>query len=340
MQTLREAGDPEVTYVGGEGGVEEALAGRAHVPFVGIPAGGLHGVGLGRAAQNIVKLIQGLWAAYKLGRRERPSVLLATGGYASVPVAIAAWLLRVPIVVYLPDVEPGLAVRFIARLASKVAVTVEDSRAYFADRKVVVTGYPVRKEFHNVDRVEARRALGLTVDDPVLLVMGGSRGARSINQALDGILEEVLELAQVVHLSGQLDWEAVAVRRAELPDGLRERYRAYPYLHEMGTALAASNLVVCRAGASTLGELPFFGLPGILVPYPHAWRYQRVNADWLTKRGAAITLRDEPLREALLPTLKQLMTDEKRLDQMAAQARGLSRPHAAARLAATLRGLS
>nr|HID13875.1 hypothetical protein [Anaerolineae bacterium] len=130
----------EVLYVGGQGGVEERLVTRAGLRFVGVPAGGVHGLTPWRAAWNLIKLMQGWGAAYRLGRRERPAALFATGGYASVPVALAAWVLRVPILVYLPDIEPGLAVRFIARLAARVAVTVEDSRAYFPARKVVVTG--------------------------------------------------------------------------------------------------------------------------------------------------------------------------------------------------------
>ena len=336
VQALREAAEPEVTYVGGQGGIEEALASRADVPFVGIPAGGLHGVRPGRAAKNIVKLMRGWRAAFRLGRRQRPSVLFATGGYASVPVALAAWGLGVLIVVYLPDIEPGLAVRFIARLASKVAVTVEDSRTFLPERKVVVTGYPLRAEFHEVEAEEAREALELSTVEPVLLVMGGSRGARSINRALEGILEEVLEISQVVHLTGELDWPHVSAVRSELPGRLRPRYRAFPYLHEMGEALAAADLALCRAGASTLGELPFYGLPAVLVPYPHAWRYQRVNAEWLTGRGAAVMLRDERLPDALLPTLRSLLTDRDRLDQMGARAEALSRPDAASRLAETL----
>jgi len=336
VQALREATELEVTYVGGQGGIEEALASRADVPFVGIPAGGLHGVRPERAAKNMIKLMRGWWAAFRLGRRERPSALFATGGYASVPVALAAWGRGVPIVVYLPDIEPGLAVRFISRLASKVAVTVEDSRAFLPERKVVVTGYPLRVEFHEVEPEEAREALDLSPVEPVLLVMGGSRGARSINRALEGILEEVLEISQVVHLTGELDWPHVSAGRSELPGRLRTRYRAFPYLHDMGQALAAADLALCRAGASTLGELPFYGLPAVLVPYPHAWRYQRVNADWLTGRGAAVMLRDERLHDALLPTLRSLLTDRDRLDQMGARAEALSRPDAASRLAETL----
>ena len=323
------------------GGVEERLAQRAGLRFVGVPAGGVHGLAPWRVSRNLVKLVRGWGAAYRLGRRERPAALFATGGYASVPVALAAWMLRVPVLVYLPDIEPGLAVRFIARLAVRVAVTVEDSRSYFPAHKVVVTGYPVRAEFHGLDRAEARAALGLRPDESVLLVMGGSRGARSINQALSDVVEQVLGLAQVVHVSGELDWPWVAERREALPAALKDRYHAFPYLYEkMGSALAAADLALCRAGASTLGELPFFGLPAVLVPYPHAWRYQRVNADWLVGRGAAVRLDDGRLPERLLPTLRQLFSDRDRLKGMAGRMRALARPGAAAKLAAELRALA
>ena len=340
---------PETLYVGGAGGVAERLGTRAGLRFVPVPAGGVHGLVPWRVVWNLIKLLRGSGAAYRLGRRERPAALFATGGYASIPVALAAWALRVPILAYLPDIEPGLAVHVIARLAARVAVTVEDSRSYFPAHKVVVTGYPLRAEFHGLDRAEARASLGLVSDGgsdgsgqaPVLLVMGGSRGARSINQALSGVLEQVLELAQVVHVSGELDWPWVAERREALPSPLQARYHAFPYLHEeMGAALVAADLAVCRAGASTLGELPFFGLPAVLVPYPHAWRYQRVNADWLAGRGAAVRLDDGRLPEELLPTLRRLLDDRAGLKAMAQRMRVLARPDAAERLAAELRALS
>jgi UDP-N-acetylglucosamine--N-acetylmuramyl-(pentapeptide) pyrophosphoryl-undecaprenol N-acetylglucosamine transferase len=332
---------PDLTYVGGEGGIEEELAARAGLPFEGVPAGGVHGLGLGRSAQNVLKLLRGWRAAYRLGRKERPSAVFATGGYASVPVALAAWTLRVPILLYLPDVEPGLAVRFIARLASRVAVTVEDSKTYFQERKVVVTGYPIRSEFEGLRDFDACPVFGLIPDEPVLMVFGGSRGARSINRALSERLEDLLETVQIIHVSGEMDWPWVGERRKALPDSLRERYHAFPYLHRrMGYALAAADLAVCRAGASTLGELPFFGLPAVLVPYPHAWRYQRVNAHWLSDRGVAVTLDDERLEQDLLPTVRNLLSDRGRLVQMKERAQELARPDAAARLAEELRSLT
>jgi len=149
----------------------------------------------------------------------------------------------------------------------------------------------------------------------------------------------VLELAQVVHVSGELDWPWVAERRESLPAALRARYHAFPYLHEIGLALAAADLALCRAGAMTLGELPFFGLPAVLVPYPHAWRYQRVNAEWLVKRGAAIALENGRLSEELLPTVRRLLSDRVALAEMAERMRALARPDAAARLAKELQAL-
>jgi len=341
---LAEAPDVDVTYVGGKGGVEERLVARAGVRFVGVPAGGMHGMAPWRAAQNLVKLASGWWGARRLGLRERPAALFATGGYASVPVALAARTLGAPILAYLPDIEPGWAVRFIARLAARAAVTVEDSCSYFPAHKVVVTGYPVRAEFHAIDRTRARAALGLgpgqgsngPAEAPVLLVMGGSRGARGINKPLSEMLEQILELAQVIHLSGELDWPWVQERREALPEKLKTRYHVFPYLHEIGRALAAADLALCRAGASTLGELPFFGLPAVLAPYPHAWRYQRVNADWLVGRGAAIRLDEERLGDELLPTLHRLLGDRAALEEMAGRMKGLARPDAADRLAGEL----
>ncbi len=336
LQALKEMGPVDVLYVGGQGSVEERLVARAGLPFAGIPAGGLHGLAPWRAARNLVRLARGFLAALRLGRRRRPDALFVTGGYASVPVALAAWVLRVPILLYLPDIEPGLAVRFIARLATRIGATGEDSRAFLPAHKVVVTGYPVRPEFAGIDRTAAREALGLPDGERVLLVFGGSTGARSINQAVIENLEALLEVAHVVHVTGERDWPWVeSSARLILRYG---RYHPYPYLHgaAMGQALAAADLAVCRAGASTLGELPYFGRPAVLVPYPYAWRYQRVNARWLASRGAAVVLEDAHLEEELVPTVRSLLEDPARLARMREQALALARPDAAKSLAELL----
>lgn len=333
--------EPEaVLWVGSEGGMERDLVARTGIPFQAIPAAGVHGVGWRRLPGNIIQLIRGTLAAHQILRTYKPDVLLFTGGYIGVPMAIAGR--SIPSLVYVPDIEPGLALNLMSRFAHTIAVTVPESRRYFSPRKhVVVTGYPTRAELRNWKREHAREILGLTPEAPVLLVMGGSKGARSINRAVTANLEAILSLAQVIHLTGSTDWPEIQQHVAYLPTDLRSRYHAHPYLHEdIGAAFAASDLILCRAGASTLGELPLFGLPAILVPYPYAWRYQATNAQYLSERGAAVVLSDDTLAETLIPTLQELFGAPQRLRQMGEAMRTLAIPDAAANLANLVRTLA
>jgi len=329
----------QLLWVGSYGGMEADLVQRAGFPFRAIHGAGVHGVGW-RLPLNALDLLRGLAEALGVVRAYQPDVVFVTGGFITAPVAVAAWLSRVPVLVYLPDIEPGLAVRLIGRLARRIAVTVDDSRSFFAQRgqaaKVLVTGYPTRPGLAAISRGDARAALGLEAERPVLLVTGGSRGARSINRAVFKALPDWLKDYQVVHLSGQLDWHEVEPARAALPAELAARYHAYPFLHEMGQALAAADLVVSRAGASALGEYPLFGLPAILVPYPYAWRYQKVNADYLASRGAALRLNDEDLPQRLAPEVRALLDNPQRLAGMRAASRAAARPGAAQAIAAEL----
>jgi UDP-N-acetylglucosamine--N-acetylmuramyl-(pentapeptide) pyrophosphoryl-undecaprenol N-acetylglucosamine transferase len=290
--------------------------------------------------RNALRLARGFARAWRIVGRFEPDVLFLTGGYVSVPVACATWLHRKPIVVFLPDVEPGLAIKLLARIATRVAVSVEDSRRYLPPGKVVVTGYPLRPEFHQARRQAARERFGLDPKDKVVVVFGGSRGARTINRALGEILEPLLARARVLHVSGRLDFEECRARRDALPVELEARYELFDYMHAMEQALAAADLVVARAGAGTLGEFPFFGLPAILVPYPYAWRYQKVNADYLVEHGAAIRMNDADMRQQLWPTIEALLDDAERLGRMSANARELARPDAAANLAGLLAQLA
>jgi len=329
--------EAEVLWVGGEGGMEAELVKRAGIPFRTIPAAGVHGVGLRRLPGNLLRLSRGYLAARQILRSFRPDVLFFTGGYVAVPVGLAGR--RIPTVLYVPDIEPGLALKTLARFADKIAVTAEDSRRFFPDpRKVVVTGYPVRATLARWKRPEAREALDLPQDVFVLLAFGGSKGARSINFALLDALDALLPHMHILHITGKLDWERVQAAAQSLPERMRVRYHPFPYLHErMGAALAAADLVVSRAGASVLGEFPLFGLPAILVPYPHAWRYQQVNAAYLADRGAAEILEDARLADKLAERVLALARDEARRTKMAQAMRSLALPDAAQRIAEVLR---
>ncbi len=320
--------------------MEAELVRREGIPFRAVQGAGLHGMGW-RTLPNLARLAAGFVQSLGIVGRFRPQAFLVTGGFVAVPVALAAWLWRVPGLVVLPDIEPGLAVRLLSRLAKKVAVTAEASRAYLPAGKVVVTGYPVRAGLGEGTREAARGALGLEPERQTLLVFGGSRGARSLNRALIAGLSDLLAHYQVIHVTGTLDWPEVSAAREALPEAERGRYHAYAYLHEeMGAALRAADLALARAGASTLGELPLVGLPAVLVPYPYAWRYQKVNADYLASQGAAVRLNDEDLAAGLAPLVRELLGDRERLAAMSRAMRALARPLAAEAIGRELRSLA
>lgn len=341
LAVLQTLGSEEVTvlWVGGEGGMEADLVKRQGIPYTAIPAAGVHGVGLRSLPGNVARLAKGVLASRRILREFKPDVLLFTGGYVAAPMAVAAR--NVPALLYTPDIEPGMALKFLARFAKVIAVTTPDSRAFFSQKvRIEVSGYPTRPELANHERAEARQSLNLQPNLPVVLVTGGSKGARSINRAIMANLNELLEMAQVLHLTGTLDWPEIQAFQSRLDPELAKRYHACPYLHDMGAALASADLVISRAGASTLGEYPLFGLPAVLVPYPYAWRYQKVNAAYLVDRGAARMIKDEDLSTQLVPALRDLFDNPETLVAMRAAMKSLAHPEASQCLAALVRELA
>ena len=338
LQAIKDNAD--VLWIGGEGGMETRLVERHGIPFRAIPAAGVHGVGLRTLPRNLWQLSRGVLASRRILREFKPDVLFFTGGYVAIPMALAGW--KVPTLLYVPDIEPGLALNALAGFADKIAITTEASVRYFKHpERLSLTGYPTRTDLNKWTRSEARRILNLAEESPVILVSGGSKGARSINNALLAVLTRLLERVQIVHITGELDWQDIEGRTKGLPQNQAARYHAYPYLHEeMGAALAAADLVISRAGASTLGEYPLFGLPAILVPYPYAWRYQKVNADYLVQHGAAVMLEDSQLREQILPTVNGLLDNPQKLTTMHNTMQQLSHPQAAAEIGRHLLALS
>jgi UDP-N-acetylglucosamine--N-acetylmuramyl-(pentapeptide) pyrophosphoryl-undecaprenol N-acetylglucosamine transferase len=326
-----------VFYLGETGGIEETLAGQAGIPFGAVPTGQIRGRAPWVVARNGLRMAKGAQECGARLRDYRPDAVFITGGYVAAPLAWAAWRARVPLLIYLPDLTPGLAIRWTSRLATKVAVSFQEVTGYFPG-KAVVTGYPVRPELLTMDRTAARQALGVEETGlPVLLVFGGSRGAHSINQALIGALPALLARWSVIHVSGTLDWPWVAESATGLPAELRSHYHPYPYLHdEMIQALAAADLAVARAGASTLGEFPARELPSILVPYPYAGQHQHANADYLAQRGAARIIEDDALNSSLVLAVLEMLDTPGYLDRMAQAAASLARPDAAQNIARLL----
>lgn len=331
----------QILWVGTQGEMEETLVPRAGLKLETIQGGAVVGVPLAARMKNLAKLTWSVGTAHQLIRQFKPDVMFMTGGYMAAPVALAARLHGVPIVIFLPDVEPGSAIKAVMPLAHKVACTTDLSKAFVPADKLVVTGYPLRPEIRAATRLSQAEALAqfdLQPGRPSLFVFGGSRGSWNINKALMDSLPDLLAHIQIIHISGTLTWPQVEENASALPAHLRQWYRPYPYLHEtMGAAFRAADLVVARAGASMLGESPAFGLPSILVPLSFAWRYQKVNADYLTERGAAIQSTDERLPDELSKLILDLLQDTSRLETMRAAAAALARPDAAHRLAQVIR---
>jgi UDP-N-acetylglucosamine--N-acetylmuramyl-(pentapeptide) pyrophosphoryl-undecaprenol N-acetylglucosamine transferase len=342
-QLNAEFSDVDALWVGAEGGMEAGLVSQAGMEFETIPAAGVHGVGLITLPGNLFKLLSGFFAARRIIRRFQPDMMFFTGGYVAVPMALAG--LSIPTALFVPDIEPGLALKTLTRFANRIAVSTQDSLAYFkGNLGVRVMGYPVREDLLNWDREAAYKALQLQADLPTLLVFGGSKGARSINRALFRALPNLLPDMQIIHISGTLNWSEVENAEqtlSELDPHLAERYHPHPYLHaEMGAAFRAADLVLSRAGASCLGEFPIFGLPAILVPYPHAWRYQKGNAEFMVRNKAAILMNDADLEEMITPIVSDLINDEHRRGEMSAAMKSLAQPGAASSIAKMLHELA
>lgn len=320
----------ELRYIGSAGGPEGALAAAAGMSFDAVSSGQVRGKSPLRVASSLFKIGGGTLSSARL--LSGVDAVFTTGGYASVPVVNGAWLRRVPVVTFLPDVEPGWAVRATLRVARRIGVSVAAAGQGLPADKTEVTGYPVRARFFELDRESARRALDLPLDQKVILVSGASSGAQRLNDALNLILAKLLEDAIVLHSSGIANHDQQAQLRAGLEPALRERYHLYPLIEDMAAAMHAADLGVMRAGASVLGELPATRLPSILIPGTFAGGHQRANAIALVDAGAAVVLEERDSAQ-LLGQVRSLLGDSARLRAMSDSARALARPDAAARLA-------
>jgi UDP-N-acetylglucosamine--N-acetylmuramyl-(pentapeptide) pyrophosphoryl-undecaprenol N-acetylglucosamine transferase len=262
--------------------------------------------------------------------RRRPAAVFTTGGYVAIPVLIAARLLGIPSLLWEGNVIPGRSVRASARLASALAVSFAATcPAIPSARRCYVTGTPIR-DVAAIDRLEAREQLAIPADQRRVVVFGGSQAVRRFNEAVTTALPALVERAHVIHLAGDEGEPAATAARDALPAELRDRYRPTAFLGEdLLQALAAADLVIGRAGSSTLAEVSAFGLPFIVVPYPHAGAHQRANAAELVDAGAARLVADEDFDSAALLDGVAILDDPAGHARMAAASRERGRPGAA-----------
>ena len=262
--------------------------------------------------------------------RLRPTAIFTTGGYVAIPVLIAAAPLRIPVVMWEGNVVPGRSVRATARLADVLAVSFEATCAALRSAAPCYqTGTPIR-DVAGIDREAARARFDVPDGDRVMLVFGGSQAVRRFNDAVAQALPRLVERVHVIHVTGDDGYAAALADREALPVERQIRYRPYPFLREeMLPALAAADLVVGRAGSSTLAEVAALALPMVVVPYPHAAGHQRANARVLADAGAARLVEDEAFDAAALIDAAALLDDPATHARMSAAARSLGRPGAA-----------
>lgn len=331
----RHGADLDVRFFGPTNRGEREMVAPTGVPFEAIPSAAVRGRGPAGLAKSAFQLLRGIALGVRKLRAYKPDVVFSTGGYASFPASLAAKLLRKPLVVYLPDVKPGWAVRVEQRLATRMATTTEAALAYLPAKRTVVTGYPVRPEFFTQSREAAREALGIAAGERVLLIAGASQGSQSINEVVFANLGALLRTGFVVHITGSADYSRAERLRGELPADVATNYQIAAFRNDLPTAMLAADLAIMRAGASVIGELPAAGLPALLVPGRFAGGHQRDNAKWLEDHGAAEIVEQDNL-DLLVPRTIALLGNPERLSEMRTAASALARPDAAADIATLL----
>ncbi len=293
---------------------------------------------LGPNTRDAFRTVQGVTASLKILRKFKPDVIFLKGGYVSLPVGLAAHLLRIPFVIHESDISPGLSNQILSRWATKIAVGFPvKNYAGFDAARLVFTGNPVRPELFSAHRLEGLAAFKLTADLPVIFVTGGSQGAAQINDALLDALPKLLPKYQVIHQTGENDYERVSFKLRRMTRRVDELDHYHPYAfiqQDMPMALAVADVIVGRAGASTIAEAAALGKPTVLIPNYEMAGHQIENARVLSRVGAARVIDGERLTPELLAGELHRILDSAEEQRMLSKAiREFSRPDAAMELA-------
>ena len=334
-QQLKKDYAAEVLFIGTPRGMENRLVPAAGFELRLVQVGALNRVSLATRLRTLFDLPRAVWDASGLLAAFRADVVIGVGGYASGPAMAAAILRRTPTIAFEPNVVPGFANRMIAPMVSTAAVQFEQTGRYF--RKYEVTGVPVRPAFFEIT------SRSQNAQPPTLLVFGGSQGAHAINQAvIDALplLRESVPGLHIVHQTGERDYNdaRAAYERADVDAELSA------FITDMPSVFARADLLVCRSGASTVGEVAAAGKPAIFIPFPRAADdHQKVNAQALETAGAAVLLEEANLSGVSLAEMSSnLFADRAKLEKMGQAAKTLSHPRAAqdiAAMAARLAGI-
>ena len=335
----RKVPDARFLFIGTRAGLEADIVPREGIPFQTVE---IRGFKRSLSPVNLVRGVRafgGVMKALRIVREFRPDIAIGTGGYVCGPILLAASLLRVPSLVQEQNTVPGITNKLLARFVSCIAAGTREAMTVFPREKTVFTGNPIRREVMEARREEGLAAFGLDPGKKTVLVSGGSRGARSINRAMAGVLAHYAGHpgVQILHVTGRDGYEETLAELDAAGVDWKTAGNLFlrPYLYDMPQALACADLAVFRAGAIGIAELTARGVPAILVPYPYAAaNHQEHNARAVENAGAARMILDRDLSaDSLLPLLSGLLDDDVTLRRMAEASRELGRPQAAEEIA-------
>jgi UDP-N-acetylglucosamine--N-acetylmuramyl-(pentapeptide) pyrophosphoryl-undecaprenol N-acetylglucosamine transferase len=319
----------DVVFVGTEHGIESRIIPREGYPIKFLRAEGIIGKSLLRKIKAIWKLLLSVIDAHRILKIVIPDIVIGVGGYASGAIVFLANIKTIPTMIHEQNSVPGRTNRILGRFTKRICVTYQESLSFFLKGKTFLTGNPVRSKILKGDRGSAYRLFPLDKDKFTIFIFGGSSGASSINRTMVNALNYITDLKekiQFLHQTGDKDFENV-----------REAYRkagfkgiVTPFIYQMAEAYAIADVVISRAGATTLAELTAIGKPAILVPYPYAaGRHQELNAIKLREMGAAFVILDNELNgETIAKYIREMYEKESVRTEMQRASRGLGRPDA------------
>lgn len=312
--------DAEILFVGALGRMEMERVPAAGYEIIGLPVAGFDRKRLWRNFKVVFKLLKSMRIARKVLRDFQPDIAIGVGGYASGPMLKAAQKAGIPTLLQEQNSYAGVTNKLLAQGAQTICVAYDGMDRFFPADRIVMTGNPVRKEIAEASQLrgDAKKALGFDADKPLLLVVGGSLGALTINESLEAALPQIVASgANVLWQTGK----SYAERCLPVAEKYNGKVKAMPFISDMAGAYRAADLIVARAGAATISELQLLGAPAVLVPSPNvAEDHQRKNAQALADRDAAVMVLDADARTQLCPTVLSLLSDAPRREMLGANA--------------------
>ncbi|MDQ0231269.1 undecaprenyldiphospho-muramoylpentapeptide beta-N-acetylglucosaminyltransferase [Metabacillus malikii] len=325
--------DVECLYIGTENGLEKGIVKRAGIPFKSIEITGFKRKLSVDNVKTIARFLKGVNLSKKYMKEFRPDVVIGTGGYVCGPVVYAAAKLKIPTVIHEQNSLPGITNKFLARYVDKVAICFDDAKKFFPAHKVVLTGNPRASEVLGQDGLKGRNSLGLDMNKKTVLIFGGSRGAKAINQSVLQMITNLQDKPyQVVYVTGEVHYDKVMEEMKT--KNIASQVIIKPFIHNMPEVLAGVDLIVSRAGATSLAEITALGLPSILIPSPYVTaNHQEKNAQAIADHHAAILIREQELNgQVLLSKIDEVLLNDDKLNEMKTASKKLGIPDAATRL--------